>query len=493
MQSTIEGLLNNLAASESAQEESFAPPEPSEESFSPTAKAEPVAHRVMDLLESLESGETTEAPETKSAERHEHQSMPEESSSGDSVDDLFGESQAASERAEAENEPAATESANESAPSHTTSDTEALVEEASETVEQKDEESSSIAESTAQGQLESAPTAENETKSEPEPTDSKEREPEADSTEAASAETEIAEAASAETEIAEAASAETEIAEVASLETEIEVPSSETASTDLSKTESVESEVSEPASTESEAPPPSSERESAEAEAEAEEQEKPHAASESSKAEESPDEEELAETPEDKPAVAEESPEVVRAKAQLKEFGKLSVKPATASSTTEPAGTMKSIGKLLIDVAAVENIIKAGESGTIGSGLSTARVISAQRGEGIKALLNKIDTFDGVVGSVIVGHDGLVIASTVTGGMDKDTLGVLSVSLCQHSNLATKKLEIGKLRQMVMLTDKNLTVLTDVDVGILAVFLSDNDVGRVDGVLGAIHDTIHGN
>ena len=177
---------------------------------------------------------------------------------------------------------------------------------------------------------------------------------------------------------------------------------------------------------------------------------------------------------------------------QLKEFGRLSSKKGTGEFATETAGTMKTIGKLLLEVQAVENIIKAGESGTIGSGLTTARVISAARGEGIKALLSKIDSYSGVDGSVIVGHDGLVIASTAGPGMDKDTLGVLSVACLSTSNLATKKLEIGKLRQMVLVTDAKTTVLTDVDVGILAVFLNNNDVGKIDGLLEAIHDTIHG-
>ncbi|HEY9679592.1 MAG TPA: roadblock/LC7 domain-containing protein [Drouetiella sp.] len=177
---------------------------------------------------------------------------------------------------------------------------------------------------------------------------------------------------------------------------------------------------------------------------------------------------------------------------QLKEFGRLSSKPASGDFQTETAGTMKTVGKLLLEVQAVENIIKAGESGTIGSGLTTARVISAARGEGIKALLSKIDSYAGVDGSVIVGHDGLVIASTAPQGMDKDTLGVLSVACLSTSNLATKKLEIGKLRQMVLLTDEKTTVLTDVDVGILAVFMNNNDITKIDGLLEAIHDTIHG-
>lgn len=182
---------------------------------------------------------------------------------------------------------------------------------------------------------------------------------------------------------------------------------------------------------------------------------------------------------------------------KLKDFGRLSskavAKPATES---ESQGTMKTIGKLLIDKQAVEKIIKSGESKELGKGLSNARIISAARGKGISDLLTKIDLYDGVVGSIVVGHDGLVMASTLREGWDKDMMGALSTALLSTSNLTTKKLEIGKLRQMVMLTQDNgqakTTVLTDVDVGILAVFVEETDVAKIDGLLTTIQETIHG-
>lgn len=185
---------------------------------------------------------------------------------------------------------------------------------------------------------------------------------------------------------------------------------------------------------------------------------------------------------------------------EVKEFGRLSTRSGSLKSAPEAVGTMKTIGKLLLDVKAVENIIKSGETKKIGSGLSTAKVISAARGEGIRNILVAIDGYEGVAGSLIVGHDGLVIASTVGTGWDKDMLGALSTALLSTSNLATKKLEIGKLKQMVLLTKlttdqgdvMKTTVLTDVEVGILAVFLEQTDLTKIDGLLATIHSTIHG-
>lgn len=178
---------------------------------------------------------------------------------------------------------------------------------------------------------------------------------------------------------------------------------------------------------------------------------------------------------------------------KIKEFGKLSASAMKVDSGSEQ-GAMKSIGKQLLDVQAVENIIKAGETRQrIGSGLTTARVISAARGEGIKTLLSKIDTYEGVVGSLIVGHDGLVIASTLAPELDKDTLGALSTAMYSHLGIATDKLERGKLGQVLFRTQGDkLTVLTSVAVGILAVFADHTKTEEVDGLLKAIEVTVRG-
>ena len=197
--------------------------------------------------------------------------------------------------------------------------------------------------------------------------------------------------------------------------------------------------------------------------------------------------------------VAEKPPETKKDKKgkpaeKIKEFGKLSATAAKQEVPTGEGGAMKAIGRQLIDVQAVENIIKAGEKREkIGSGLTTARVISAARGEGIKTLLSQIDTFPGVIGSLIVGHDGLVIASTLQSGIDKDMMGALCTAIHSHTDVAAKKCDQGKLNQIVFLSeDMKLTVMTGVAVGILAVFVDNCDLPAVDGLLGAIETTVRG-
>ena len=189
---------------------------------------------------------------------------------------------------------------------------------------------------------------------------------------------------------------------------------------------------------------------------------------------------------------AEKSKPAAKEAQQMKEFGRLSSNSSAAS--TDNQGAIKAIGRQLIDVQAVENIIKSGEKRErMGShGMTTARVISQARGEGIKALLTKIDCCPGVAGSLIVGNDGLVIASTLQGGLDKDLLGALCNAMHSHTDLGVRELHMGKTRQVIFHAEDKITVLTAVAVGVLAVFVENHDLGQIDSLLTAIDSTVRG-
>jgi predicted regulator of Ras-like GTPase activity (Roadblock/LC7/MglB family) len=171
----------------------------------------------------------------------------------------------------------------------------------------------------------------------------------------------------------------------------------------------------------------------------------------------------------------------------VKEFGRLSSSSANLAAAPVDSGTM-SIGKMLLDVQAVTNIIKTAEKR--GVGLTTARVISAARGEGIRSLLSRIDNFPGVSGTLIVGHDGLVIASTLGSAVDKDTIGAMATSIHSHTNVVTQKLELGRLQQTIMQSAGALTILTNVEVGVLAVLCETGGLANLDGLLEAIEATV---
>lgn len=185
---------------------------------------------------------------------------------------------------------------------------------------------------------------------------------------------------------------------------------------------------------------------------------------------------------------------------ELKDFGRLSVKSSANIEASVPSGTMKTIGKFLIDTDDVDNIIKKADAGEIVANLPSARVISAVRGEGIQALLESIDNYRGVSGSMLVGSDGLVIASTYTGGGDRDSTGVLAHGLFGNTNLAMLRLDLGKLQQMVFVSkrsenggDKKLTtILTDVEVGALSVFVDTDLAVGIEQLMEQINTIVHG-
>ncbi len=185
---------------------------------------------------------------------------------------------------------------------------------------------------------------------------------------------------------------------------------------------------------------------------------------------------------------------------ELKDFGRLSSRASAEKESANQAGTMKTIGKLLIDSEAVENIIKKADSGKITINLPSAKVISQIRGQGIQNLLNAIDSFDGVEGSMLVGEDGLVILSTLSGVSDRDGTGVLAHGMLGNSNIGTQKLDLGELEQMILISTakegKNsrqlTTVCTDVEAGVLAVFLELKTLSGLDNLLEKIDAIANG-
>ena len=155
----------------------------------------------------------------------------------------------------------------------------------------------------------------------------------------------------------------------------------------------------------------------------------------------------------------------------LKQFARLALK----KSTDEPLGTMRTIGKMLLDVKAVENIIKIGQQ--MGFTAANARSITLEEGEEIGEFLKEIDGKQGVVGSLLVGLDGLVVAATIGDGLDSFCLGALSMAIYNHTAAVTGHLALGGLRQTILQSAQTVAVITSVSRGLLVVFADSNELG----------------
>lgn len=176
---------------------------------------------------------------------------------------------------------------------------------------------------------------------------------------------------------------------------------------------------------------------------------------------------------------------------EIKEFGKLAASATQSQESAALGGTIKTLGKMLVDSMAIEKIIKSSTTKKPGGG--GPRIISEVQGEALQSFLKKIDETDSVVaGSLIMGLDGIPIVSTIEEPLNKDVLGPLSLAMFNSANLTTQQLEIGDFRQLVLYTNENAIVLTDFSAGVLAVFVEKYDVNKIELVVNNINTIMNG-
>lgn len=167
---------------------------------------------------------------------------------------------------------------------------------------------------------------------------------------------------------------------------------------------------------------------------------------------------------------------------ELKDFGRLN--PKAAQPDSQPPGTMRTIGKMLLDSQAVETIIRSGEQG----GLASAKIISEDKGQELSTVLQKLRHYPGVTGCLIVGHDGLVVASTLESDMDSFSQGAMTLAVFSPTGTALKKLEYGALKQLVARSGDKLTVFSALPNGLLVVFSDYTETAGTLALLEAINN-----
>lgn len=157
----------------------------------------------------------------------------------------------------------------------------------------------------------------------------------------------------------------------------------------------------------------------------------------------------------------------------------------TVEETKSSDSGVISIGKMLVDQNALEEIIKKAEKGGK-AGLTTTQVITAVKGRSLDTLLVDINNVDGILGSIIVGKDGLVIANTMPENIDKDLVGALTSSLFTNIDTQVKKLKKGNLKRVTVETLSGIYILTEIEMGTLVVFGSDGKKVNLSDIYKAI-------
>jgi predicted regulator of Ras-like GTPase activity (Roadblock/LC7/MglB family) len=132
---------------------------------------------------------------------------------------------------------------------------------------------------------------------------------------------------------------------------------------------------------------------------------------------------------------------------------------------SEPTpGKINAIGKFLLDQ---QDLSKIGQLTEEDLSDTKIRVLTHEASEEINRLLAHIATQPGVVGSVIVGHDGILIASSLPKELDPETIGILSLGIYINTTNSTKKMLHNHLHQLVCRTHVGYLVIADFGGGIL--------------------------
>jgi predicted regulator of Ras-like GTPase activity (Roadblock/LC7/MglB family) len=93
----------------------------------------------------------------------------------------------------------------------------------------------------------------------------------------------------------------------------------------------------------------------------------------------------------------------------------------------------------------------------------------------IDRILSDLNKTDGIKGSMVVGKDGLVIASQMPSGLDSELIGAMTSAAYGSAERTAAEINQGALEQMMIEGAYGKTIMVDAGEGILAV-LTDSKV-----------------
>lgn len=130
----------------------------------------------------------------------------------------------------------------------------------------------------------------------------------------------------------------------------------------------------------------------------------------------------------------------------------------TADDPNAPQGRIQSVGKFLLSDRSRERIATMLNQGALDHKL---KVLTAEASSEISGVLKSLEEYDGVIGSVIVGYDGLTLASTLPASLDTELISAWAlmsyISTCEVSN----SIDYGRVYQIASRTSTGYVLLAD--------------------------------
>ena len=137
---------------------------------------------------------------------------------------------------------------------------------------------------------------------------------------------------------------------------------------------------------------------------------------------------------------------------------------ATENDQGPGTGKIASIGKFLLDQQDQQQLGKLTQQGFAETKI---RVLTQEAADEIYKLLNHIATLPGVIGSCIVGHDGIPIANNLPQEYDPETVGALSLGIYVNTTTSIRRMAHNHLHQLAAKTQNGFLFIADFGGGIL--------------------------
>ncbi len=84
-------------------------------------------------------------------------------------------------------------------------------------------------------------------------------------------------------------------------------------------------------------------------------------------------------------------------------------------------------------------------------------------------VLSELNKTTGITGSMVVGNDGIVIASNLQENLEDETIGALAASITSNIHKSLQRLKTSPLKQVTIEADDAKLFFTDAGIGILVV------------------------
>jgi predicted regulator of Ras-like GTPase activity (Roadblock/LC7/MglB family) len=106
----------------------------------------------------------------------------------------------------------------------------------------------------------------------------------------------------------------------------------------------------------------------------------------------------------------------------------------------------------------------------------------------IQGLLTSLNGKHGILGCLLVGRDGSVVASSLPAEVDVGMIGALSATLFSNNDVSIQRMNRGALAQMTLLTDQGILHFYETSGNFLVVLTAKGQRINLEGLIKSVEE-----